>query len=112
MATIAQRTAARFLKSVTALEKALALSPLAENADRDAVLLRFELAAELMPKDAVRAARRAELVNEGDAETLLSTIDDRNRIVHDYSEEYAAALLQKVRTSYAPALRTLADKLQ
>ena len=87
-------TAARFAKAVASLEKALELGILPENAERDAALLRFELAAELMPKllrrilsargadvslpkDAVRAARSADLTDEATASVLLAAIDDR-----------------------------------
>ncbi len=129
MDSVATRTAQRFLKAVTALEKALALGALPENADRDAVLLRFELAAELMPKvlqrilsergadvmlpkDTVRAASAASLITGDDGETLLAVIDDRNRMVHDYSDEYAAELLKRVREIYGAVLRTLADAVQ
>ncbi len=125
MDTVAQRTKARFLKAVTALERALDLNELPEHAERDAVLLRFEFAAELMPKmlqrilsergadvtlpkDVVRAAHAAEIVDEPTAATLLAVIDDRNRMVHDYSEEYALELLQRVKKDYAPVFRELA----
>ena len=50
MDTLIARTRERFSKAVASLEKAVALGALPENAERDAVLLRFELAAELMPK--------------------------------------------------------------
>ena len=49
MDNLTGRTRERFAKAVAALKKALALSPLPEHAERDAALLRFELAAELMP---------------------------------------------------------------
>ena len=129
MDTVAKRTAKRFLKAVTALEKALSLEKLPENAERDAVLLRFELSAELMPKvlqrilsergadvvlpkDAVRAARAANLINEQEGEILLAIIDDRNRMVHDYSEEYALELLERIQSEYGRVLRAVADKVQ
>jgi nucleotidyltransferase substrate binding protein (TIGR01987 family) len=118
------RTIARFNKAVTSLEKALALKELPEHAERDAVLLRFEFAAELMPKvlarvlaergaapslpkDTVRAARTADLVDEASASVLLLVIDDRNRMVHDYSEEYAVALLARVKKEYFPVFQKL-----
>ena len=129
MDSVAKRTAMRFGKAVDALDKALALGALPENADRDAVLLRFELAAELMPKvlqrilsargadvllpkDTVRAASGASLIKASEGETLLAIIDDRNRMVHDYSEEYAQELLQKVREKYGKTLRALADTVR
>ncbi len=128
MDTLTQRTITRFQKSVVALEKALTLQELPDHAERDAVLLRFELAAELMskvlrrvlsergadvalPKDVVRSALAAGIIGEADATTLLAVIDDRNRMVHDYSEEYALELLQRVKADFATVLRTLADAL-
>ncbi|TSC86909.1 MAG: nucleotidyltransferase substrate binding protein [Parcubacteria group bacterium Gr01-1014_8] len=128
MDTIAKRTTHRFGKAVEALEKALALKPLPENAERDAVLLRFELAAELMPKvlqrilaergadvalpkDVVRSASAASLVSEDEGEVLLAIIDDRNRMVHDYGEEYASKLLVRVREEYALVLHSVADRM-
>lgn len=129
MDTIVQRTTARFSKAVSSLENALALQELPEHAERDAVLLRFELAAELMPKvlqrvlsergadvalpkDVVRAARGAEIVDEAVASALLTIIDDRNRMVHDYSEEYALELLHRVKSEYALVLRALVNKIR
>ena len=128
MDTVTQRTLSRFQKTVTSFEKAIALGELPEHAERDAVLLRFELTAELMPKvlqrilsergasvalpkDIVRSACAAKIVDEAEASVLLAVIDDRNRMVHDYSEEYAALLLQRVKTEYALVFRALANKI-
>lgn len=129
MDTLTQRTAARFKKATIALENALKLGELPEHAERDAVLLRFELAAELMPKvlrrvlsergadvalpkDIVRAAREAGLVDESQAVTLLSIIDDRNRMVHDYSEEFAEGLYRRIKDVHAPGLLGLSERIQ
>jgi nucleotidyltransferase substrate binding protein (TIGR01987 family) len=117
----------RFKKAVASLERALAFPPLIDNADRDTVLLRFELAAELMPKalkraleetgareslpkNIVRAAQEAKIVTPESAEKLIAIIDERNRMVHDYSENFAAKLIADVRSAYASTLRELADK--
>ncbi len=129
MDTIVLRTIARFSKAVRSLENALKLPELPEHADRDAVLLRFELVAELMPKlfqrilserganvslpkDVVRAAHAAALVDESGATILLSIIDDRNRMVHDYREEFAQELLHRVRNEYASVLRDIVVRIK
>ena len=119
----------RFRRAVTALQKALMLEELPEHAERDAVLLRFELAAELMPKalervlteeqglrpslpkEIVRAARIAEFATEEETLTLLAIIDDRNRMVHDYSEDFSHALEERVRGTYASAFTVLLEKM-
>ena len=129
MDSVVDRTHRYLQKSIAALEAALMLPELPERADRDAVLLRFELAVELtpkvlqrvlrergaetvLPKDSVRVARSAGIIGEEVAVVLLSVIDDRNRMVHDYSEEYATALIGRVKNEYAPALRALLDGLK
>jgi hypothetical protein len=58
MDPIGERTRKRFAKAVSALEKAILLEELPERAERDAALLRFELAAELMPKVLRHTLRR------------------------------------------------------
>ena len=129
MDSLTKRTIERFSKAVHSLEKALALPELPEHAERDAALLRFEFAAELMPKvlqrvlsergadvalpkDIVRAVRAADIVSEEVATLLLSAIDDRNRMVHDYSEEFALALFGRVKEDYARAFGRLVESLR
>lgn len=124
MAEIKVRILENFKKVVIALGKALALQDLPELANRDATLLRFELAAELMPKvikrilaergaapvlpkDIVRAALSAEIIRENLASILLEVIDDRNRMVHDYSENYSEKLFNRIKEKYGLALQEL-----
>lgn len=95
MAEITLRILENFKKAITALDNALALQELPELANRDAALLRFELAAELMPKvikrilaergaapvlpkDIVRAALSAEVISESLASLLL---DPKNCLI-------------------------------
>jgi nucleotidyltransferase substrate binding protein (TIGR01987 family) len=128
MDTITERTVARFVKAVTSLKNALKLPELPEHAERDSAVLRFELTAELMskvlrrilsergadvslPKDIVRAAHTGELVTEVDTSVLLAVIDDRNRMVHDYSEEFARRLFKSIKEEYAPVFQRLADQI-
>ena len=129
MGEVTARTRKRFAKAVEALERAAALEALPERAERDAVLLRFELAAELMPKtlqrilsergadvvlpkDVVRAARSANLVDEKTAEVLLAIVDDRNRMVHDYSEEFADELFARAKSAYVHTLRNMLRSIE
>ena len=65
-----------------------------------------------LPKDIVREARAAGIVEVDDAVTLLDIIDDRNRMVHDYSEEYALELLERVRARFSKSLSDLARLLR
>lgn len=124
MAEVKIRILENFKRAVMALERALALQQLPELANRDAALLRFELAAELMPKvikrvlaergavpvlpkDIARVALSAEIISENLASVLLEIIDDRNRMVHDYSENYSEKLFNRIREKYGLALQEL-----
>jgi nucleotidyltransferase substrate binding protein (TIGR01987 family) len=122
------RSRTQFANAVAAMEEALAIRDAPLKIVRDAVPLRFELAAELMPKllrrtlaergsdvalpkDAVRAACGAGLISDTDAEVLLSAIDDRNRVVHDYSEDYADQLFERVKQTYVPTFKAFLEGL-
>jgi len=112
MDTLTKRTIERLTKAVQALEAALALPQLPEHAERDAALLRFEFAADVaLPKDIVRAARAGNLVDEDTASALLAAIDDRNRMVHDYSEEFAVVLHGRVKNEYINAFKQLLQNI-
>ena len=50
MDELTRRTSGRFQQALLALTKAASLAELPEHAEHDAVLLRFQLVAELMPK--------------------------------------------------------------
>ena len=129
MDSITQRSVDRFAKAVASLDKALSLEQLPQRAERDAALLRFELAAELMPKvlrrilsergaeailpkDTVRSATAAHIIADETATALLAAIDDRNRMVHDYSENFSEGLFGRIRHQYAPAFQNLLASLQ
>jgi nucleotidyltransferase substrate binding protein (TIGR01987 family) len=124
MDTLTTRTIARFAKAVASLERALALSEIPDHGKRDIILLRFELTAEFMskvlrrmviesggeaglPKDTVRAAHVGSFVGEAETSTLIAVIDDRNRMVHDYSEAFADALCARIKDEYAPAFQNV-----
>jgi nucleotidyltransferase substrate binding protein (TIGR01987 family) len=128
MDSLISRTKDRLAKALTSLEAVLVLEELPEHVERDAALLRFELVAELipkllqrmvsekgaevsLPKDVIRTAHSASIVEEQEATLFLSVIDDRNRMVHDYSEEFANELFTRVKREYAPAFRTFVNRL-
>lgn len=97
---------------------------------RDASLLRLELAFELAvkvtkrlleehygfiapaPKTAFREAHRVGLLDAGDTEVLLNLTDDRNRMVHDYSEEFSNQLFQRAKVDYLPVLKHLRSAIR
>lgn len=86
----------------------------ADPRDRDALLLRFLLAAEATwkaaqlclrslhgvdegsPKGCVRASLQVALLDPGDAEAAMELIDDRNLVVHTYREVLANQIASRV----------------
>lgn len=66
----------------------------------------------LVPKDAYRAAQRMQLLTPEETETALGMVDDRNRLAHDYSEEFARALYRRIKDSYAPLMRQLLERIK
>lgn len=123
---IKERAIKRFNEALEELESALVLSDIPRDVKRDTSLLRFQLVAELapkalrrvledrgesvsLPKDAVRVALAADMLNEDVANALLSVIDDRNRMVHDYNKKFADALFVRVGREYLTAFRALAE---
>lgn len=107
------------VRSIRALREALAV-PKRAALERDAILLRFALAAETAwkaaqcflrregldfasPRACVRASLQAGLLDEASAEGSLRALEDRNLIVHVYRESLAAELLERV-PAHADAL--------
>jgi hypothetical protein len=41
----------------------------------------------------------------------ITAIDDRNRMVHDYSNEFAGELFERIKAKYLPAFKRLSAKL-
>lgn len=64
------------------------------------------------PKDCFRELLRNGLISEAETEELLLMTDDRNRIVHTYSEAFSDELFQKVVASYAQLLRMIFQKIE
>lgn len=100
----------------------------AADVKRDAVLLRFQLTAEIMPKmlrrilekrgldvvlpkDVVRHANAGGIITETAAKVMLAVIDDRNRMVHDYNESFAKELYKRITKTYSPALQSLSKMI-
>lgn len=130
MATLLALATEQFEKGLAVLEEAVERTDIEPLFRRDACLLRFELACELAakvtkrlleerygftapaPKTAYREARRVGVLNERDTETFLRLVDDRNRMVHDYSEEFSNQLFDRVQSEYLTVLRTLHAALE
>lgn len=112
-----------FEKAMENLKGALAL-PYSDIV-RDSVLLRFELASELSwktlkaylesrlqvqsayPTTVYRDATKAHLLTPDVVEVLLAMVADRNRMVHDYNQEWSDALYQRVARQYVKALEVV-----
>jgi nucleotidyltransferase substrate binding protein (TIGR01987 family) len=81
---------------------------------RDSTLLRFELTSEILwkslkiylsdkfqieaiyPNDIYRQAGKIKLISIDDVELALNMISDRNRMVHDYNQEWSDELYKKL----------------
>ncbi|QQR54648.1 nucleotidyltransferase substrate binding protein [Candidatus Peregrinibacteria bacterium] len=78
-------------------------------------LLKFQLEEGLnqqstSPKEVVRAAYEAKLINNG--ELWLKMLSDRNDSSHNYDEALAQKLCEEIIGPYATTLKTLHDSLQ
>ncbi len=93
---------------------------------RDSALMRFIFCAELAaktaklllreqkieapyPKAIYRELQKIGLLSPEKTETALKMIDDRNRIAHDYSEEFAEQLFDRIQNEYAPLFDELSN---
>ena len=61
------------------------------------------------PRDTVKAAFEMETI--GNAGTWLEALLDRNATTHLYDEKEIAAIVEKIRTLYAPLFRAFAQTL-
>ena len=57
------------------------------------------------PRDAVKAAFKAELLEDG--HLWMEMIKDRNLTVHTYNEDHAKEILSRIVALYAPAFKRL-----
>ena len=96
---------------------------------RDSVIKRFEFTYELAwknakvylyqklgldvfsPKDVFRELRTNGLISDNEAETLLIMVDERNKIIHTYSENFSNELYQRIKNSYLGLLEKLYQSL-
>ncbi|MCX6800393.1 MAG: HI0074 family nucleotidyltransferase substrate-binding subunit [Candidatus Falkowbacteria bacterium] len=93
---------------------------------RDSVIKRFEFCFDLFwktfkqllrskygdettsPKETFRALLKNSLAIETETETMLKMTDDRNMIVHEYSEYFSIELVQKICTIYLKIMKNKA----
>jgi uncharacterized protein YutE (UPF0331/DUF86 family) len=96
---------------------------LTDEINRDAALLRFQVALEAVshaaavalddqlglnapsPRAAVRDSRRAGWIDQATAELLLNAVDDRNRLAHTYSLDRAIEVTPRL-ARYGDAMAT------
>jgi len=64
------------------------------------------------PREALRKAFEVEHLGEAETETLLDALEKRNLLSHTYEEEAAKEAEELIKDQYAPALRTMFDRLQ
>ncbi len=62
------------------------------------------------PKEAIKQAFQAELVEDG--QVWMDALEDRNLTVHTYDEETAIEITERIKESYFPALRQFYEKLK
>lgn len=92
---------------------------------RDSTLLRFELTSEItwkvlkiyledifkiqtsFPVQAYRESLKAEIMSAIDVECALTMVQDRNRMVHDYNQNWADELYKKILKDYIPLLERI-----
>lgn len=121
---------------IETLQKAIlrlkdAISKFQESGDdflRDSVIKRFEFCFDLFwktakkflrdqygvdnqsPKETFRALFKNNLTNEKTTELLLQMTDDRNMIVHEYSEDFSRDITKKICDQYFNSISNLTDK--
>jgi nucleotidyltransferase substrate binding protein (TIGR01987 family) len=116
-----QQRLAQFEKAFYLLETAIALEKLSV-IERAGLIQFFEMAFELgwkllkdyqeaegyvikSPREAIKQAFQGGLVRDG--HVWMEALGDRNLTTHTYNEQTAAAVEQKIRTAYYPALAAL-----
>ena len=119
---------AEFKKALKGLSEALAEKK--TDIVRDSVIKRFEYTYELAwknskvflsehfgldffsPKEVFRSLRSNDLLNDEETEALLAMVDDRNLIIHTYSEDFSEEIYQKIKDSYFPLFNKISEFLK
>jgi len=118
----------QFNKALKSLEEALAEPE--SSIVRDSVIKRFEFTYELAwknakvylntkfgmdvfsPKDVFRELRKNNLITDEETELFLTMVDERNKIIHTYNENFSNELYQRIKDSYIKLLDKLYLLLQ
>lgn len=117
-----------FQKALTTLKKALEEKK--TKLIRDSVIKRFEYTFELCwktakvllsekfgidvfsPKECFRELRRNKFISDQETEMLLKMTDDRNEIIHSYSEEFSNELYEEIRGNYYELIKKVYQKIK
>ncbi len=104
--------------------KASSLLPYSD-ISRDSTLLRFELTSEIAwkvlkvylenkfqiqssyPVQIYRESLKSQVMTAPDVECALAMVYDRNRMVHDYNQDWAEKLYKKILKDYIPLLEKI-----
>ncbi len=97
---------------------------------RDSAIQRFEFTSELSwktlkiflltekgveigyPKFAYREAQKIGIITPEETQIALDMVSDRNRIAHDYSENFSDILFEKIQKKYVFLLRKIYEQLK
>lgn len=111
-----------FKKAINALQKALKQKG-QNDIMRDCIIKRFEFTFELAwktskillsnkfgkdifsPKECFRELRRNKLISDEETEIMLKMTDDRNAIIHIYSESFSDEVFNKIKNKYFKLLK-------
>ena len=96
---------------------------------RDSAIQRFEFTSEIAwktlkiflstekgvevgyPKPAYREAQKIGIITPEETQLALEMVSDRNRIAHDYSEDFSDILFEKIQKKYSVLLRKIYEQL-
>jgi nucleotidyltransferase substrate binding protein (TIGR01987 family) len=117
-----------FQKALATLEEALREKK--TKLIRDSVIKRFEYAFELCwktakvllsekfgidvfsPKECFRELRRNKFISDQETEMLLKMTDDRNEIIHSYSEAFSNEVYGTIKENYFRLIKKVYQKIE